>query len=71
MHSIVEVIFPLEPTQPPPSSILPSSVDKNIFQKNRIKTRMPKPKPKQKTIENLAAHSKNSAAFLAPTTIQT
>jgi len=58
MHSAVEVIFPLEPTQSPPSSILPSSVHKSIFQKNKMKTRTPKPKPKQKTIENLAARSK-------------
>jgi ribosomal protein L17 len=63
MHSAVEVIFPLDLTQPPPSSILPSSVHKSIFQKRKIKTKMPKPKPKQKTIENLAARSKNSAAF--------
>jgi hypothetical protein len=71
MHSVVEVIFPLEPTQPPPSSILPSSVHKSIFQKSKIKTRMPKPKQKQKTIENLSAHSRNSATFLAPIAIRT
>jgi hypothetical protein len=32
---------------------------------------MPKPKQKQKTIENLAAHSRNSATFLAPIAIWT
>jgi hypothetical protein len=38
------------------------SVHKSIFQKTKKKTK--KPKPKQKTIENLVVHDKNSTTFL-------